>query len=78
MLNKDEIIPQHIILLYDTDKTGLEASLKHAQQLADSGVKRLVLPLAGTKQEKDISDFSEQKRRRAHPDTPPIFESSNH
>ena len=48
---------KHIILLYDTDKTGLDASLKHAQQLADSGVKRLVLPLAGTKQEKDISDF---------------------
>ncbi|MDR1583083.1 MAG: toprim domain-containing protein [Prevotellaceae bacterium] len=48
---------KHIILLYDTDRTGLDASLKHAQQLADSGVKRLVLPLAGTKQEKDISDF---------------------
>jgi hypothetical protein len=37
---------KHIVLLYDTDKTGLEASLKHAQQLADLGVKRLVLPLA--------------------------------
>ncbi|MDR1524465.1 MAG: toprim domain-containing protein [Tannerella sp.] len=48
---------KHIVLLYDTDKTGLDASLKHAQQLADLGVKRLVLPLAGTKQEKDISDY---------------------
>ncbi|MDR2805050.1 MAG: toprim domain-containing protein, partial [Dysgonamonadaceae bacterium] len=48
---------KHIILLYDTDKTGLDASLKHQQQLADLGVKRLVLPLAGTKQEKDISDY---------------------
>jgi hypothetical protein len=48
---------KHIILLYDTDKTGLDASLKHAQQLADLGVKRLVLPLTGTKQEKDISDY---------------------
>ncbi|MDR0573838.1 MAG: toprim domain-containing protein [Tannerella sp.] len=48
---------KHIILLYDTDKTGLEASLKHEQQLSDLGVKRLVLPLAGTKQEKDISDY---------------------
>ena len=46
-----------MILLYDTDKTGLDASLRHAQQLADSGVKRLVLPLLGTKQEKDISDY---------------------
>lgn len=36
---------------------GLDASLKHAQQLADVGVKRLVLPLVGTKQEKDISDY---------------------
>jgi hypothetical protein len=48
---------KHIILLYDTDKTGLDASLKHARQFADSGVKRLVLPLAGTKREKDISDY---------------------
>jgi hypothetical protein len=48
---------KHIILLYDTDKTGLESSAKHAGQLADLGVKRLILPLAGTKLEKDISDF---------------------
>ena len=48
---------KHIILLYDTDKTGLESSLKHVQQLSDLGVKRLLLPLAGTKQEKDISDY---------------------
>jgi len=48
---------KHIILLYDTDKTGLESSAGHAQALADLGVKRLVLPLAGTKQEKDISDY---------------------
>jgi hypothetical protein len=31
---------KHIVLLYDMDKTGLGASLKHAQQLSDSGVKR--------------------------------------
>ena len=48
---------KHIILLYDTDKTGLEASQKHAGQLADLGVSRLVLPLPGTKTEKDISDY---------------------
>ena len=48
---------KHIILLYDTDKTGLESSAKHAQQLSDLGMKRLVLPLSGTKQEKDISDY---------------------
>ncbi|MDR3266281.1 MAG: toprim domain-containing protein [Tannerella sp.] len=48
---------KHIILLYDADKTGLDASLKHEQQLAELGVKRLLLPLQGTKQEKDISDY---------------------
>ena len=48
---------KHIILLYDTDKTGLDASLKHAQQLACLGVKLLILPLSGKKQEKDISDY---------------------
>ncbi|MDR2534102.1 MAG: toprim domain-containing protein [Tannerellaceae bacterium] len=48
---------KHIVLLYDSDKTGLDASLKHAQQLSELGVKRLVLPLPGTKQEKDISDY---------------------
>jgi archaellum biogenesis ATPase FlaH len=48
---------KHIILLYDTDKTGLESSQKHEQQLASLGVKRLILPLSGTKQEKDISDY---------------------
>jgi GTPase SAR1 family protein len=48
---------KHIILLYDVDKTGLESSLKHEQQLSNLGVKRLVLPLSGTKQEKDISDY---------------------
>jgi hypothetical protein len=48
---------KHIILLYDTDKTGLDSSLKHEQQFSGLGLKRLVLPLQGTKQEKDISDY---------------------
>ena len=48
---------KHIILLYDTDKTGIEASLNHENKLRDLGVKRLILPLAGSKQEKDISDY---------------------
>ncbi len=48
---------KHIILLYDTDRTGMDASARHAAALADLGVRRLVLPLAGTKREKDISDF---------------------
>jgi hypothetical protein len=48
---------KHIVLLYDVDKTGLESSLKHQQQLSEFVVKRLVLPLSGEKQEKDISDY---------------------
>ncbi|MCQ4139551.1 toprim domain-containing protein [Chryseobacterium sp. EO14] len=48
---------KHILILYDVDKTGLEASLKHQRQLSGYGVNRLVLPLSGAKEEKDISDF---------------------
>jgi len=48
---------KHIVLLYDVDKTGLDSSLKQQQQLIDYGVKRLVLPLSGSKTEKDISDY---------------------
>lgn len=48
---------KHVTLLYDVDKTGLEASIKHAETFADYDMRRLVLPLAGTKTEKDISDF---------------------
>ena len=48
---------KHIILLYDVDKTGLESSSKHEKQLTEYGVKRLLLPLSGTKEEKDISDY---------------------
>lgn len=48
---------KHIILLYDMDKTGIESSKKHEKQLTEYSVKRLALPLAGTKEEKDISDY---------------------
>jgi len=48
---------KHIILLFDMDKTGLNSSEKQAGQLVTFGVKRLLLPLSGTKEEKDISDF---------------------
>jgi len=48
---------KHIVLVYDTDKTGLEASARHMRHFYDMRVKRLVLPLAGTKTEKDISDY---------------------
>ena len=48
---------KHIVLLYDMDKTGLESSAKYEKQLSEHGVKRLLLPLPGTKEEKDISDY---------------------
>ena len=55
---------KHIILLYDTDKTGMDASARHEKLLTDLGVKRLVLPLSGTKQEKDISDYFKSGKSR--------------
>lgn len=48
---------KHILILYDVDKAGLDASLGHQKKLSGFGVNRLKLPLSGTKQEKDISDF---------------------
>lgn len=48
---------KHIVLLYDTDATGLDSSAKREEELKQSGVKRLVLPLSGIKGEKDISDY---------------------
>ncbi len=48
---------KHIVLLYDVDKAGLDSSAKQELALKNYGVKRLLLPLEGTKVEKDISDF---------------------
>lgn len=49
---------KHIIIMYDCDETGKKESLTRVQEYVDKyAVARLVLPLSGTKQEKDISDF---------------------
>ena len=48
---------KHIVLLYDVDKTGIEAAIRHEKALAEYGVKRLVLPLSGEKKDKDITDY---------------------
>jgi hypothetical protein len=48
---------KHIVLLYDADKTGIEAAIRHEKALAEYGVKRLVLPLSGEKKNKDITDY---------------------
>ncbi|NEW83402.1 MAG: bifunctional DNA primase/helicase [Mariniphaga sp.] len=57
IIRKLSYMYKHIVLLYDMDKTGQDASLKHQQQLSEFGVKRLLLPIPGTKESKDISDF---------------------
>ena len=47
-------------ILYDVDKTGLNEAVnrvKEIQKLGFPNVWQIRLPLAGTKQEKDISDF---------------------
>jgi hypothetical protein len=48
---------KHIVLLYDTDKTGLESAIRHEKALSEYGVKRIVLPLSGDKNEKDVTDY---------------------
>lgn len=48
---------RHIILLYDSDETGVRESHRQAELLAEYKVLNLTLPLSGTKTEKDISDF---------------------
>ena len=48
---------RNIVLLYDVDATGKKHSLALQQELAEYNVGRIELPLAGTKKEKDISDY---------------------
>ena len=48
---------RHIVLLYDTDETGLREAERQAKLLEPYHVFYLRLSLQGTKAEKDISDF---------------------
>lgn len=48
---------KHIILLYDMDKTGVEASKRAIEKLSIFSVLRMELPLSGEKNEKDVSDY---------------------
>lgn len=48
---------KHIVLLYDMDKTDLEVSAKRQEELKPFALKRLLLPLSGTKEEKDVTDY---------------------
>lgn len=46
-----------IVILYDSDATGIRESARIVEEYSRYGICRLQLPLAGTKQEKDISDY---------------------
>ena len=48
---------RHIIILYDSDETGIREAKRQTDELAQYKVLSLTLPLQGIKQEKDISDF---------------------
>ena len=48
---------RHIILLYDTDETGLREAERQTEVLSAYKVLTLTLPLQGIKSEKDISDY---------------------
>jgi AAA domain/Toprim-like len=48
---------RHIVLLYDVDKAGIEAVRHHLNNLKELEIKHLTLPLVGTKEEKDVSDY---------------------
>lgn len=48
---------KHITLLYDVDDTGKSSMDKLTKEYKSFKIKSLLLPLAGTKQEKDVSDF---------------------
>ena len=48
---------RHLIILYDTDETGLREAKRQVEVLSKFKVLHLTLPLQGTKTEKDISDF---------------------
>ena len=48
---------RHIIILYDSDETGIREAKRQTDTLAQYKVLSLSLPLQGGKSEKDISDF---------------------
>lgn len=48
---------ENVCILYDSDETGIRESSNIVNEFSNLPVIRIQLPLAGTKQEKDISDF---------------------
>lgn len=48
---------KHIFLIYDVDETGLQSMEKRLRELSKYQVKSIRLPLKGTPEEKDVSDY---------------------
>jgi len=48
---------RHIIILYDSDETGMREAKRQTEALAQYKVLNLTLPLQGIKSEKDVSDY---------------------
>ena len=48
---------RHVIFLYDMDETGKRESIRQCETFSAYKTIRMELPLSGTKQEKDISDY---------------------
>lgn len=48
---------RHVIFLYDMDETGKRESARQCETFSAHKIMRMELPLAGTKEEKDISDY---------------------
>jgi hypothetical protein len=48
---------KHVVLLYDMDETGIKMSNNHLQNFSSLGLLRMDLPLSGSKNDKDISDY---------------------
>lgn len=58
---------KNILVCYDMDETGITASKKLTEELGSLGfcnVRRLTLPLPGTKEAKDVSDYFAQGHTR--------------
>lgn len=48
---------RHVIFLYDMDETGMRESARQCEAFSAYKTLRMELPLAGTKEEKDVSDY---------------------
>ena len=55
---------RNIVICYDVDQTGVTASKKLVEDLSCLGVLRIELPLPGTKEAKDVSDYFAQGHTR--------------